>query len=161
MPFRMTHYTRSSLVLLRCWQWLLMWLCAGFACSVQASHGLPAFELAKPAYQYDALGRTIRHTSPLGSFEQSYLGETGQLTAQTLSGTANNNIISQIQETGPAAVPKQTKSWSYTYDAASSGVTGFLPSCASIMARWKPSNTVSPMRLRISTKSDEVKGSAD
>ncbi|WFP51895.1 hypothetical protein PL263_07640 [Methylomonas sp. EFPC3] len=151
MPFRITHYTRPSLVLLCCWQWLLMGICAGFACSVQASKYLPAFELANPAYQYDGQGRTINHTSPLGNFEQSYLGETGKLTAQTLSGTAigsqwqydgnpndrrltgivnsgasrrydyvttANNIISQIQETGPAAVPKQTKRWNYAYDAA-------------------------------------------
>lgn len=151
MPFWMTQHIRSSVAFLYCWQWLLMWLCAGFACSVQASHGLPAFELANFADQYDALGRIIQHTSPLGSFEQSYLGETGQMTAQTLSGTVigsqwqydsnpndrrltgivnsgtsrrydyittANNIISQIQETGPTAVPKQTKNWTYAYDAA-------------------------------------------
>jgi RHS repeat-associated protein len=31
-------------------------------------------------FSYDALSRTVNHTNPLGSFTQTYLGETGQLT---------------------------------------------------------------------------------
>lgn len=133
-------------------------------------------DTASETFAYDALGRTINHTSPLGSFEQSYLGETGQLTAQTLSGTAigsqwqydsnpndrrltgivnsgasrrydyittANHIISQIQETGPAAVPKQTKSWTYAYDAADRLLQAYASDGAQYRYDYDPGDNLS------------------
>ena len=39
---------------------------------------------ASESFSYDALDRIIKHTSPLGSFSQSYLGQTGQITDSQL-----------------------------------------------------------------------------
>ncbi len=108
-------------------------------------------DIAEKSFSYDALGRLANHTSSLGSFDRSYLGETAQASALTLSGTSigsqwhydsnqndrrltgiinsgasrrydyvttANNILSEIQETGPASVPAQTKHWAYAYDDA-------------------------------------------
>jgi RHS repeat-associated protein len=53
MPFRPTHHIRSAIILLCGWQWFLLWLCAGFAFSAQATHGVSAFASGTP---FDAQG---------------------------------------------------------------------------------------------------------
>ena len=47
-------------------------------------------------FDFDAIGRLIGHSSDVGSFTLSYLGQTGQLTQRQLSGTTLSTTVSYL-----------------------------------------------------------------
>ena len=66
MLFRPTHHIRASIILLCGWQWLLLWLCAGLACSAQAAHGVSAFASGTPFAAFTYISQ-IHETAPVNA----------------------------------------------------------------------------------------------
>jgi RHS repeat-associated protein len=75
------------------------------------------------SFSYDAIGRVVDHTSGLGSFNLTYLGQTSQVSSRSLAGSTVSTNWGYLNNTGDRRLagidtvglsPGQTSSYRYT-----------------------------------------------
>jgi len=85
------------------------------------------------SYAYDTLGRLTTHTTPVGQFNTSYLGETGQATQLSVAGTPYTTQLSYLDNSG---------------DRRLSGITHSAPSSTPVRSYQYGSNAIGQITQR-------------